>query len=46
LTKAGEAVLKDLMKHAKAHDRMLDDLVGGKKDEFIALLRKISDVLS
>jgi DNA-binding MarR family transcriptional regulator len=45
LTKAGETVLKDLMKHAKAHDRMLDELVGGKKDEFIALLRKISDAL-
>ncbi len=45
LTKAGETLLKDLMRHAKAHDRMLDELVGGKKDEFITLLRKISDVL-
>ena len=45
LTKAGEAVLKDLLRHAKAHDRMLDELVGGKKDEFIVLLRKISDAL-
>jgi DNA-binding MarR family transcriptional regulator len=45
LTKAGEQVLKDLTRHAKLHDRMLDELVGGKKDEFIALLRKIYDAL-
>jgi DNA-binding MarR family transcriptional regulator len=45
LTPAGEALLRQLLQHAKSHDRMLDTLVGGKKAEFIALLRKISDGL-
>lgn len=46
LTSAGEALLRQLLQHAKNHDRMLDALVGGKKAEFIALLRKIYDGLS
>ena len=45
LTDAGESLLRDLLHHAKAHDRMLDTLVGGKKAEFIRLLRKIYDGL-
>jgi len=45
LTDAGESLLRDLLHHAKVHDRVLDTLVGGKKAEFIRLLRKIYDGL-
>jgi DNA-binding MarR family transcriptional regulator len=46
LTKAGEATLKILHGHAMRHDRKLDAIVGNRKAEFIALLRKIADELA
>lgn len=45
LTEAGEAKLARLAEHAAAHDRELDALVGAKKPELLALLRKIADGL-
>lgn len=45
LTRAGEAVLRELMLHAREHDRRLDQIVGPAKAEFVALLRKIADTL-
>jgi DNA-binding MarR family transcriptional regulator len=45
LTRAGEAVLADLLAHARAHDRRLDGIVGKRKAALIALLRKITDGL-
>ena len=45
LTAAGQAVLKDLIVHAREHDRKLDEIVGAAKPEFIALLRKIVERL-
>ena len=46
LTRPGEAVLADLLAHARAHDRRLDAIVGKRKPELIALLRKITDALA
>ena len=46
LTAAGERVLADLLDHAEAHDRQLDAVVGEKKRELIALLRRITEALS
>ena len=46
LTPAGEAMLRDLERHASAHDRKIDRIVGKQKAEFIRLLKKISDELS
>ena len=46
LTAAGERVLADLLAHAEAHDRELDAVVGEKKAELIALLRRITEALS
>jgi DNA-binding MarR family transcriptional regulator len=46
LTRAGEATLKILHGHAMRHDRKLDAIVGNRKAEFIALLKKIADELS
>jgi DNA-binding MarR family transcriptional regulator len=43
LTKKGERVLKALLGHAMEHDRRLDAIVGAKKAEFLALLKKIAD---
>ena len=45
LTEAGETMLSELLVHAAAHDRRLDQIVGPRKAEFIRLLRKISDTL-
>jgi DNA-binding MarR family transcriptional regulator len=45
LTGAGEAVLRDLMLHAREHDRKLDEIAGDAKADFVALLRRIADVL-
>ena len=45
LTRSGEAVLADLLVHARAHDRQLDAIVGNRKAGLIALLRKIVDGL-
>jgi DNA-binding MarR family transcriptional regulator len=46
LTRTGQAQLRRLLAHARAHDRNLDRIVGAGKPEFIALLRKIADTLS
>lgn len=46
LTRSGEAMLAKLLLHARAHDRQLDAIVGKRKADLIALLRKIVDTLS
>jgi DNA-binding MarR family transcriptional regulator len=46
LTKAGESTLSVLLGHAADHDRKLDVIVGGRKAELIALLKKIAVELS
>jgi DNA-binding MarR family transcriptional regulator len=45
LTRAGEAALRDLLAHARAHDRRLDAIVGKRKTALVALLREIADGL-
>lgn len=45
LTHAGEAALRELLAHARAHDRQLDAIVGKRKAALLALLRKIADEL-
>jgi len=45
LTAAGESMRRDLMVRAAAHDRRLDEIIGARKAEFLALLRRISDGL-
>jgi DNA-binding MarR family transcriptional regulator len=45
LTRAGEAALKELLLHARAHDRRLDEIVGKRKATLLSLLRKIADEL-
>ncbi len=46
LTAAGERVLRDLVIHAREHDRKLDDIAGPAKAEFVAILRRIADQLA
>lgn len=46
LTKAGEATLSALLGHATDHDRKLDIIVGGRKAELVALLKKIAAELT
>ncbi|MBN9672087.1 MarR family winged helix-turn-helix transcriptional regulator [Roseibium aggregatum] len=46
LTDAGEEELGSLLTHAEEHDRKLDAIVGDKKEEFLALLRKIVNELA
>jgi DNA-binding MarR family transcriptional regulator len=41
LTKAGRARLKELTEHAMEHDRVLDEIVGEDKPEFLRLLRLV-----
>jgi DNA-binding MarR family transcriptional regulator len=45
LTRAGEAALRELRTHARAHDRRLDAIVGRRKAALLALLRRIADEL-
>jgi DNA-binding MarR family transcriptional regulator len=45
LTPAGEALLRDLERHATAHDRKIDRIVGRQKTEFIRLLKKVAGEL-
>ncbi len=45
LTPAGEERLARLARHAEAHDRRMDEIVGPNKDELIALLRRITHLL-
>lgn len=46
LSGKGEEALDKLLKHAEAHDRRLDAIVGEAKPELIALLKKIAAALS
>jgi len=46
LSKAGEAALSALLVRAMEHDRKLDAIVGSRKTEFVALLKKIADELA
>lgn len=46
LTEAGEAALTTLLGHAMDHDHKLDAIVGDRKPEFVAILKKIADELS
>ena len=46
LTAAGERVLRDLVIHAREHDRKLDDVAGPAKAEFVAILKRIADILA
>lgn len=46
LTAAGEAVLRDLERHAGTHDRAIDTLIGKQKAELIRLLKKITEKLA
>jgi len=46
LTAAGERVLRDLVIHAREHDRKLDEIAGPAKAEFVAILRRIADHLA
>lgn len=46
LSPKGEKTLDKLLKHAEAHDRRLDAIVGEAKPELIALLKKIAAALS
>jgi DNA-binding MarR family transcriptional regulator len=45
LTPAGERVLRDLIVHAREHDRRLDQIAGASKAEFVAILRKVADIM-
>jgi DNA-binding MarR family transcriptional regulator len=45
LTPAGEAMVKQLLERARAHDRKLDEIVGDGKEEFMRLLRRIAQEL-
>jgi DNA-binding MarR family transcriptional regulator len=46
LTRTGEGELRNLLAHARAHDRRLDAIVGKRKAVLIALLRNIADALA
>jgi DNA-binding MarR family transcriptional regulator len=47
LTPAGEELLRVLRRHALAHDRVIDRIVGSdKRAEFLEILRRIADELS
>jgi DNA-binding MarR family transcriptional regulator len=46
LTEAGENALASLLAHAREHDRKLDAIVGGRKGEFLRLLKKVVRELS
>ncbi len=46
LSAAGERVLAGLLERAREHDRELDLIVGAKKDELIAMLRRITEALA
>lgn len=47
LTPSGGELLQTLRRHALAHDRVLDHIVGPeKREEFLKILRRITDALS
>ena len=43
LTPAGRAYMEEIAVHAAEHERILDGIVGRKKQEFIRLLRRITE---
>lgn len=45
LTPAGEALVGELLVHARRHDGTLDEIVGARKAEFITILRRLADRL-
>lgn len=45
LTDLGRERLAELADHAAAHDRVLDEIVGDRKESLIGLLRRITDEL-
>ncbi|HEY5209993.1 MAG TPA: MarR family transcriptional regulator [Stellaceae bacterium] len=45
LTAAGERMLKELILHARVHDRRLDQIAGAAKGEFVAILRRVADIM-
>jgi DNA-binding MarR family transcriptional regulator len=45
LTAAGETIVGELLARAREHERKLDDIVGGCKEEFVRLLRRIAQEL-
>ncbi|HEX4111243.1 MAG TPA: MarR family winged helix-turn-helix transcriptional regulator [Stellaceae bacterium] len=45
LTPAGERELRELIVHARDHDRRLDKIAGETKAEFVAILRKVADIM-
>jgi DNA-binding MarR family transcriptional regulator len=46
LTDKGDDALDVLLKHAEAHDRRLNEIVGEGKRDFVAILKKIAAALS
>jgi DNA-binding MarR family transcriptional regulator len=42
LTAAGRSLLRELTRHAAAHDRQLDRILGAAKPQFVAALRRIA----
>lgn len=46
LTPEGERALEEMARHAQAHDRQVDAIVGDMKQELLALLRRITAELS
>lgn len=45
LTQDGRDLLDELRRHAAAHDRRLDEILGEDKDRFVAMLTRITDAL-
>ncbi len=45
LTELGQTKLTTLAEHAAAHDRVLDEIVGEGKDEFVRMLKRIHTLL-
>ncbi len=46
LTPEGERALEEMARHAQAHDCQVDAIVGDRKQELLALLRRITTELS
>jgi DNA-binding MarR family transcriptional regulator len=46
LTEKGEKAVASLLKHAEAHDKRLDAIVGADKPALVAMLKKIAAALS
>lgn len=46
LTELGRERLSELAAHAKAHDRVLDEIAGKQKEDFIRILKRIAEELA